>query len=944
MKYARKASQKLKQQIVDIADDLLEKNIDLAAAVNHPIDIVRGKEVVSGRRLARYISQSQPMQSAGTTGEEEGLYMSMSSMSRTITEGSTVDPEMTTIVEDQDQPGASGGHDTVGRQSDMTSDGHSLGNVRFKDGLPQFKEPSDRLSYVLDRYLAVGFPLPREELRQLECLDDIFWCLGCLRFEDVANNPALCTDACPDQVEPQTRPQSTPINTESVPKTPHHDGHGISNIPPPGAHSTFTNVGSRVKFLDKSNRISDSSASAAWDDYGGLVGASSLLPRERDYTPSTPDLKTPFAQALLRQRDLDAVSRSINQSTPTESARAEIRPGDTVKLVANLIANTSKLNSQLEGYINSSTYLDYPSRGVRVARDYIQVASDVIDEARVDPDVTREEIRALVEEVNQLHDSIQRVEVLSRVDPNIDPNLISSRGIRETPKRKPADSQRKRYFSKGNPGGGGPSNSDSDSDKENRGPGDQRNHRDDGNQGNGNHRNQGNGNQGPNNGNGGGGGDPGDSGDDPDDDPNNRNHGGGGGNFRQDVANILANINRSQRRSEANQERIANALRDIPGRRAGIDGTQYQNALKTLRFFSGRAADDLTGCPTAARNQIEPDCDRWVASWRRMCASFNLDEESSRNAFFDRLAGDALEHLLDYRTSAHDMQFRIDFLRLRFAIVKSFEDICKELNQFQRLPFESLNVCVIRLERICTEYMSVSRECSLELKQILIWNKFVTLVPHPRLAEKFEAHEFNSRNLQEAVRLAQQHYNRYNLAPWSTKSLENEKKDDKNSVKKSNSITTQNQKKTKPIACYSCGGPHRAADCIVGTNSKDLKNIKSGGSASGGASGTTSGGSTGYTQPQGSRPAQKAGSEHLRQRYTCYWCSSPEHKSRDCPIAGKFNKWLEDKKKKSKPGGNRPENRPRGVNQVSLEENQTAEFAVSPTGEDGEDPVEDQGN
>ena len=96
-----------------------------------------------------------------------------------------------------------------------------------------------------------------------------------------------------------------------------------------------------------------------------------------------------------------------------------------------------------------------------MARDYIQVASDVIDEARVDPDVTREEIRALVEEVNQLHDSIQRVEVLSRVDPNIDPNLISSRGIRETPKRKPADSQQggnsdrrcKRYFSKGNPEG-----------------------------------------------------------------------------------------------------------------------------------------------------------------------------------------------------------------------------------------------------------------------------------------------------------------------------------------------------------------------------------------------------------------------------------------------------------------------------------------------------------
>ena len=157
-----------------------------------------------------------------------------------------------------------------------------------------------------------------------------------------------------------------------------------------------------------------------------------------------------------------------------------------------------------------------------------------------------------------------------------------------------------------------------------------------------------------------------------------------------------------------------------------------------LQYFSGRTLDDFTGCPAAAKNNIETDCDRWVANWRRMCLSFKLDPQSERNSFYDRLCGDALEHLLDYRTSDHDMQFRINYLRLRFAIVKPIEEVMKEIKDFARLPQESLNVCVNRLERLCTDYMAVSKECSLECKNFMVWNTFITLVAHPRLVEKFE--------------------------------------------------------------------------------------------------------------------------------------------------------------------------------------------------------------
>ena len=325
-----------------------------------------------------------------------------------------------------------------------------------------------------------------------------------------------------------------------------------------------------------------------------------------------------------------------------------------------------------------------------------------------------------------------------------------------------------------------------------------------------------------------------------------------------------------------------------------------------------------------------------------MCTSFKLDPQAERNSFYDRLAGDALTHLLDYRTSDHPMQFRINFLRLRFAIIKPIEEVTRDYKNFARVPNESLNVCITRLERICTDYMAVSKECSLECKNMMVWNIFITLVPHPRLAEKFESLDFKSDNLQEAVRLAQQHYNRYNLAPWGKNHLDKEKREAKSSsviTRKSNAITANTDKKNKN-GCFGCGGPHRIADCLV--SGGDMKAIKGNKASTAPQANRNQSGST----TSGSSTAQRAGAENTR-RKTCYWCTSSEHPSRECPIAQKVQKWVARKRQQ----GNRPtqgnhngRNNTRRVNNVTAEGEQESEYGLTPTGEERDNPGDNQEN
>ena len=52
MKYARRAHRKLRKRIIGIADDLLVRGIDITAAINNPVETLRGRPTISGRKMA----------------------------------------------------------------------------------------------------------------------------------------------------------------------------------------------------------------------------------------------------------------------------------------------------------------------------------------------------------------------------------------------------------------------------------------------------------------------------------------------------------------------------------------------------------------------------------------------------------------------------------------------------------------------------------------------------------------------------------------------------------------------------------------------------------------------------------------------------------------------------------------------------------------------------
>ena len=327
----------------------------------------------------------------------------------------------------------------------------------------------------------------------------------------------------------------------------------------------------------------------------------------------------------------------------------------------------------------------------------------------------------------------------------------------------------------------------------------------------------------------------------------------------------LRGIQRGQRQSDANVAMLATQIRNLPQQPRVTDGLNYQNALKQLLWFSGRGTKDFTNIPSAAKNNIEPDCDRWIAAWRRCYQSFNLDEASRRNSFFDRLCGDALELVGNFRTSTEPIDTVIRALRLRYAGIKSITQISLEIHRFARLPGENLDRAVNRLERLGAEYMAESRECDPATKNLLVWNAFLTLVAHPTLTEKYEQNEFTSRNIQEAVRLAQLHYDRHNLSPWGTRHIERELKGDK--AKKTNAVTTEAQK----CANRGCGGAHRTADCLQ--HGGNLTNIRT--------SSQNSGNKGGY---RNGKPKDKPSGR------VCWWCKTDAHPSRECPVYDRVTK------------------------------------------------------
>ena len=932
----RKAKKKINKKIFKIADKLLlEHNIDARALATHPIDTLRGKKVVSGAKIRKYLDLPQVSHSMYSDDE---IYIKMSSTrTQTKSEASGTDktqtnPDHTTFV-GGDQSGNSGNTETdipFIDQDDVP---------RFKNGVPQFQNPSNRLRYALHRFSIIKFPLTLEELEGLDLgtKDELLWIMGAISLTNLSAIPELCHNNGPVHLPdngihddiPRDKGdhtlvghediiQSTPIAPTGLLKTPlDHLGVGVSQIRQ-NPHSTFTNVGEKVRILDK-HKSDTSEFSAEWDPYDQLT-----LHQEQEYLTLTTNFKSKVAHGCLERSKYGAGDKQ----TPLDNVVSDSLTGATTKRLPSgvsladvkaLIRDTSKVNRTLNYYVQRADKFEMPSEHIQAAQVLLPAAVAKVSNL----DETHHEVTELI---HQIHDLTETLSTAQGIRDQHHRQRVATGGnqtITETPK----SGKTKGGF----PGRGGPPDSDSDRSSRRQDNHDHNRGQNNSDRHGGNDSNDRGGEDDDHNDQGGGG-----SSDPPDSDggsdnsvPSSRPRGRGSrsnrrrrNNFENNVASILQEVTRAQRRSEANQLRIADRLGQIPNHGGHTDGMTYQNALKTLSWFSGRSADDFTGCPSAARNNIEPDCDRWVAAWRRMCASFRLDPVAERNSFYDRLAGDALEHLIDYRTTKHDMQYRIHFLRMRFAIIRSFEAVCAAMAKFERKGTESLNVCINRLEKLGTEYMSASPECSVEVKNLLVWNTFVTLVPHPRLAERFEQLKFTSANLQEAIRLAQQHYNRYELAPWSSKHLEKEKQESNTVARKSNSITTGTENKAnKSFLCYNCNNPgHRAADCIM--NSDGLKNIKSNQS---GISG----------QGRGQKPDSKPSTGGADGPKLCFWCDSPDHSRMACTGANRILAFLKERAKRDKSKqpnqkrGQKPNsNSSRQTNQITSETLQEAEYEL----------------
>ena len=161
------------------------RGIDITAAINNPVETLRGRPTISGRKIAKYLESTKPMDDL-----EENTYLDMSA-TRTQTRGELsgaedVDPNQTTVL-DRDrtvQPGNGQEGATSGVNMFFGKEYH--GEVRYRDGVPQYGHPVDRLAYALARYHDVGFPLPLEALAELEFIDELYWVMGVSSLQELA--------------------------------------------------------------------------------------------------------------------------------------------------------------------------------------------------------------------------------------------------------------------------------------------------------------------------------------------------------------------------------------------------------------------------------------------------------------------------------------------------------------------------------------------------------------------------------------------------------------------------------------------------------------------------------------------------------------------------------------------------------------------------------------
>ena len=116
------------------------------------------------------------------------MNMATITQSQVTSDTEEVDPNQTTVLGDGDRDRSDMRSEaekqgkSTGGQNPMQVDTFE-GNVRYKDGLPQYKHSADRLAFVLAHYPAAGFPMTLAHLKSLSFLDELFWCLGVNSFQ-----------------------------------------------------------------------------------------------------------------------------------------------------------------------------------------------------------------------------------------------------------------------------------------------------------------------------------------------------------------------------------------------------------------------------------------------------------------------------------------------------------------------------------------------------------------------------------------------------------------------------------------------------------------------------------------------------------------------------------------------------------------------------------------
>ena len=89
-------------------------------------------------------------------------------------------------------------------------------------------------------------------------------------------------------------------------------------------------------------------------------------------------------------------------------------------------------------------------------------------------------------------------------------------------------------------------------------------------------------------------------------------------------------------RSTRTQEDIARILgRSKDPQRTGYN--EYQNAVKSLPYFSGQPRYNYNGVPPVARNFLEDSAEQWASLFTGICNSWELDGTSQRNMFFKKI-------------------------------------------------------------------------------------------------------------------------------------------------------------------------------------------------------------------------------------------------------------------------------------------------------------------